>query len=119
MRDFLFIMIEEIFSAFLICISVEDLLILELQTLLFILWYSGFQYKETPHLVPLVSIQYSDRNTFSFGLPVRTNKDVHDGILTTVHLPKESQLLLENLDYKPEFSCQSCWYNLINHKNKF
>lgn len=51
-------MTNGIFSAFLICISVEDQLSLELQTLLFILWFSGFQCKEASHLVPLVSIQY-------------------------------------------------------------
>lgn len=117
MKDFLFVMINGIFSAFLIRISVEDLLILELQTLLFIVWFSDFQYKEASHLLPLVSTQYWDRNTFPFSLPVRTNKDLHNDILTTIHLPKELQLLLENLDYKPKFSCHS--YNLINHKNKF
>lgn len=105
MKDFLFIMTNGIFSAFLICISVEDLLILELQTLSFILWFSGFQYKEASHLLPLVSVQYWDRNTFPFSLPVRTNKNVHEDILSTIHLPKELQLLLENLDYKPKPSC--------------
>lgn len=51
-------MTNGIFSAFLICISVEDLLILKLQTLSFILWFSDFQYKEASHLLPLVSVQY-------------------------------------------------------------
>lgn len=51
-------MTNGIFSTFLIRISVEDLLILELQTLLFIVWLSDFQYKEASHLVPLVSTQY-------------------------------------------------------------
>lgn len=58
MKDFVFVMTSGIFSAFLIRISAEDLPVLELQTLLFIVWFSDFQYKEASHLVPLVSTQY-------------------------------------------------------------
>lgn len=85
MENFLFIKTNGIF---LICISMDDLRILELPALVFVLWFSGFQYKETSCLKPLVFIQYGDGNTFPFSLPVRTNKDVHNDILTTIHLPK-------------------------------
>lgn len=81
--------------------------------------FSGFQYKETSHHVLLVSIQYWDRSTFPSNLPVRTNKDVSDDVLTIIHLPKELQLLLENFDCKAVLLCYSCWYNFISHKNKF
>lgn len=118
MKGFLFIMTNGTFYTFLIIISVEDLLILSLQTQFFIL---GFELSNARKFLTscLLSPLYWDRNPFPSSLPVRTTKDVSDGILTIIHLPKELQHLLENIIYKVKFSCHSCWYNLISHENRF